>query len=105
MRQRIRTRSGTNTGVRIQKAFTHFQPEIHMVMPACCVGERLMNRPRKQRRRRRSSARAMHMKGRAQAPIALSMTATYGLLNEVEDAMASGSAARPGTLVRHLRDL
>jgi uncharacterized protein (DUF2336 family) len=33
------------------------------------------------------------------------MTATYGLLNEVEDAMASGSAARRGKIVRHVTDL
>jgi hypothetical protein len=33
------------------------------------------------------------------------MTATYGLLNQVEDAMASGSAARRGKIVRHVTDL
>lgn len=33
------------------------------------------------------------------------MTATQGLLNQVEDAMASGSATRRGKIVRHVTDL
>jgi uncharacterized protein (DUF2336 family) len=38
-------------------------------------------------------------------PITSSMTATHRLLNEVEDAMASGSVTRRGKIVRHITDL
>jgi uncharacterized protein (DUF2336 family) len=33
------------------------------------------------------------------------MTATHKLLNEVEDALASGSVSRRGKIVRHITDL
>jgi uncharacterized protein (DUF2336 family) len=43
--------------------------------------------------------------GSGRKPIKSSMTATHRFLNEVEDAMASGSVTRRGKIVRHITDL
>lgn len=45
------------------------------------------------------------MKGLGAKPIGLLMTSANGLLNQVEDAMASGSATRRGKIMRHVTDL
>ncbi len=45
------------------------------------------------------------MKGLGAKPIGLLMTGANGLLNQVEDAMASGSATRRGKIMRHVTDL
>src|ERR1700676_1283366 len=71
---------------------TQFQPEIHTVSKGC--------------RARADHERSRLWAGPEQAQAdQINIPASPKLLNEVEDAMASGSVTRRGKIVRHITDL